>query len=133
MIRNSRSIIKPYELDLYYPEKRIAIEFNGDYWHSEKFKDKDYHYNKFSLCRDNNILLVSIFESDWNIRKEEIISYLRDLFDNKENSLSFNDDHTLMNNNYPAANSMTIESSHIENSYYYRDSLVYTCGYSKIL
>lgn len=88
MVRNSRSIIWPYELDIYYPEKRIAIEFNGDYWHSEKFKDKDYHYNKFSICRENNILLVSIFETDWNNRKEEIISYLRDLFDNKENSLS---------------------------------------------
>ena len=133
VVRNSRSIIWPYELDIYYPEKRIAIEFNGDYWHSEKFKDKDYHYNKFSICRENNILLVSIFETDWNNRKEEIISYLRDLFDNKENSLSFNDDHTLMNNNYPVANNLTIESSHIESSYYYRDSLVYTCGYSKIL
>ena len=83
---------------------------------------------------DVNLVFFKLdIESDWNNRKEEIISYLRDLFDNKENSLSFNDDHTLMNNNYPAANNLTIESSHIESNYYYRDSLVYTCGYSKIL
>lgn len=70
-IRNSRDIIKPLELDLYYPEKRIAIEFNGDYWHSNKFKDDKYHYNKFKLCYDNNIILVNIFESEWNNKKKK--------------------------------------------------------------
>ena len=133
IIRNSRSIIWPYELDLYYPEKKIAIEFNGDYWHSEKFKDKDYHYKKFCLCREQNILLVSIFESDWNNRKEEILNYLKDLFNSKENGLSFNNDHTLMNNNYPAISNFKTCLEYIEHCYYYRESLVYTCGYSKIL
>ena len=35
LIRNDRKVLKGKELDLFYPEARIAIEFNGDYWHSD--------------------------------------------------------------------------------------------------
>lgn len=43
IIINSRKIIKPYELDIYIPEFNLAFEFNGLYWHSELYKDKNYH------------------------------------------------------------------------------------------
>ena len=43
---SDRSLINPYELDIYLPEKKIAIEFNGLYWHGEKQKGKDYHEKK---------------------------------------------------------------------------------------
>jgi hypothetical protein len=133
LIRNSRDIISPFELDLYYPEKKIAIEFNGDYWHDENHKPHDYHYNKYILCRESKILLVSIFESEWNNRKDVIKQYLLDLFSNRENSLSFNDEHTMMNNNYPSINNYPVAESYIEDIYYNGHFNVYTCGYSKIL
>lgn len=79
-IENSRSIIPPLELDLYYPEKNIAIEFNGNYWHDENHKPKDYHFNKFKLCKDKNIRLVSIYESDWYNKRDSIISLLKNIF-----------------------------------------------------
>ena len=79
-IENSRSIIQPLELDLYYPEKNIAIEFNGNYWHDENHKPKDYHFNKFKLCKDKNIRLVSIYESDWYNKRDNIISLLKNIF-----------------------------------------------------
>lgn len=130
LIRNSRDIISPQELDLYYPEKKIAIEFNGDYWHSTEFKEKDYHYNKFIKCRENWILLVSIFESEWNNKKEEIKEYLKDLFNGKENKLSFNENKTLMNNNYPLPN-INIKLSIIQEDYYtFNNHNIFTCGYS---
>ena len=25
--------VKSYEVDLYFPDKQVGIEFNGDYWH----------------------------------------------------------------------------------------------------
>ena len=34
IITNTRSIISPYELDIYIPEKNLAVEFNGMLWHS---------------------------------------------------------------------------------------------------
>lgn len=84
LIRNSRDIISPLELDLYYPEKKIAIEFNGDYWHSEQCgKEKNYHFNKFKLCKEKGIRLVSIFEHDWNLKNDKVKSILRSIFSQK--------------------------------------------------
>lgn len=132
-IRNSHQIIKPKELDLYYPEKKIAIEFNGDYFHSERCgTPNDYHYNKFKLCLNNKILLVSIFEKEWCSNKNAIKQYLSDLFSNIENNLSFNNDRSMMNNNYPSP-LCKISDDTIEDFYTHGDNKVYTCGYSKII
>lgn len=79
-IENSRSIIPPLELDLYYPDKNVAIEFNGNYWHDENHKPKDYHFNKFKLCKEKGIRLVSIYESDLYNKRDNIISLLKNIF-----------------------------------------------------
>ena len=60
------------ELDIYIPEKKIAIEFNGIYFHSDMFKTKDYHINKFEECRQQGIQLLQIWE-DWMINKPRIV------------------------------------------------------------
>lgn len=39
IIRNERTIIKPYEIDLYSPSYKIGIEFDGLKWHSDEFKN----------------------------------------------------------------------------------------------
>ena len=119
LIRNSRSVIHPFELDLYYPEKKIAIEFNGDYFHDENHKPHNYHYDKYILCKENGIILVSIFETYWQTIKDAIKSYLHDLFNNKENSLSFKSG--LLNNNYPSPNTMGLSGEHIDDYYTHRD------------
>lgn len=73
---NVRTIIPPYELDIYIPENNIAIEYNGLYWHSEKSgKDKWYHYNKWLACKEKGIQLITIWEDDWK-NKEELIKMM---------------------------------------------------------
>ena len=38
---DTRQIIKPYELDIYFPEYKLAVEYNGSYWHTrEKSKER---------------------------------------------------------------------------------------------
>ena len=69
---NTRSIIPPKELDIYIPSHHIAIECNGVYWHSEKYKDANYHYNKWKMCEDNGIQLIQIWE-DQVVRSMDII------------------------------------------------------------
>lgn len=65
------------ELDIYIPSKRIAIEFNGDYWHSEECKAPTYHQDKTIECSKLGIHLIHIFEYEWvNERKREVISEL---------------------------------------------------------
>ena len=63
IISNTRKIIKPLELDLYLPDLKIAIEYNGTYWHSSKNnKNIEYHLNKSLLCRKLGIRLIHIYE-----------------------------------------------------------------------
>ena len=69
-----------FELDLYIPERNIAIECNGDYFHSESYnKDCKYHQRKFKLAEDKGIHLIQIFESFWKSNKEKIKTYLKDI------------------------------------------------------
>jgi hypothetical protein len=65
LILNSKGIITPYELDIYIPEKKLAIEFNGNYWHSTIYKDKYYHQQKTIKCAKQGIRLIHIFEYEW--------------------------------------------------------------------
>lgn len=129
LVRNSRNIISPLELDLYYPDKKIAIEFNGDYWHNESRVTSNYHYNKFKRCFDSGITLVSIFEHEWLSNKDSIKDYLIDLFNGIDNKLSFvsND---VMNNNYPLMKSIVITDT-IDDVYSTNNYTIHRCGFSK--
>lgn len=61
-----RSILNGKEIDLYYAQKKVGIEFNGNYWHSEMQKDKSYHINKSLMAAQKGVRLIHIFEYEWN-------------------------------------------------------------------
>jgi hypothetical protein len=63
-------------LDIYIPEFKLAIEFNGLYWHSELFKDKQYHYNKWKQCKEKGIQLITIWDDEWKYKKDIIKSII---------------------------------------------------------
>jgi hypothetical protein len=65
------------ELDFYLPEKKLAIEFNGLYWHSELAgKSKYYHLRKTDACEKLGIHLVRIFEDEWKTKTDIVKSKL---------------------------------------------------------
>jgi hypothetical protein len=68
---NNRTIISK-ELDIYLPDVKLAFEFNGLFWHSELYKDNNYHLNKTKECEKNGIQLIHIYEDDW-IYKQDVI------------------------------------------------------------
>ena len=80
IIENNRDVISPMELDIYIPSKKLAIEFDGIYWHNELYKDKNYHLDKTLACEEKGIDLIHVFEDDWkynqNIIKSMIASRL---------------------------------------------------------
>jgi len=76
ILTSQRSLIWPYEVDIYLPEIKLAIEFNGTYWHSDIFKDRNYHKNKIEKLESIGIDCVMIFENIWNDRKDLIKSKL---------------------------------------------------------
>ena len=72
-----KSILKGKELDIYIPEKKTGIEYNGLIWHSEKFgKDKNYHLDKTLECEKQGVRLIHIFENEWCKNKKIVQSKL---------------------------------------------------------
>jgi hypothetical protein len=85
---NVRHVIPPYELDIYIPELKLAIEYNGLYWHSEdKGKHKYYHLNKTIMCRDSGIQLIHIFSDEWLNNKDIVKSRLYNILNVTPNKL----------------------------------------------
>lgn len=76
IIKNTKSIINPFEIDIYLPDLKIGFEFNGVFWHSDKFKSNDYHLKKYNSSIDNNIKLYTIWEDDWTMKKEICKSFI---------------------------------------------------------
>ena len=72
LVKNSRQIIKPYQLDVYIPQKNIAIQFDGTYWHSDQKKPNDYHLMKTQLCKEKGIQLIHVFQDQW-LYKQDIV------------------------------------------------------------
>ena len=93
-------LIKPHELDIVIDELKLAIEFNGDYWHSTKcwLENHDnldeyygHHLNKTINTNKKEYRLIHIWESEWTNNKEEIQNKLKDILEGKEN-LTFIED-----------------------------------------
>ena len=80
--RRNRTLIGPKEIDIYLPEKKIAIEFCGMYWHSHGDKDaekkgKGRHAEKHALCAAEGVRLITIYETEWAERQATVKRMLR--------------------------------------------------------
>jgi hypothetical protein len=80
---------KMFELDIYVPEKRKGVEFNGTYWHSEnglrrgrpKWPSKmikNYHKLKREFFRQRKIDYIEVTDAEWNADKESVIRKILD-------------------------------------------------------
>ena len=76
------------EIDIYIPAKKIAIEYDGLIWHSEKFnKDKLYHLKKTLDCEKQGIRLIHIFEDEWLDKQEITKSRLKNILSLTEDKI----------------------------------------------
>ena len=72
-----KDIIPPLEIDIFLDDLNIGIEFDGNYWHSDKFKPISYHSIKTSECEKRGVRLIHIFEYEWDTNKEKIKNFLK--------------------------------------------------------
>jgi hypothetical protein len=77
IITNSRSVISPKELDIYFPKEKFAIEVNGIYWHSEEKLGNYYHFEKYQQCQEQNISLLMITDFEWQTNRDLIIRMIK--------------------------------------------------------
>lgn len=67
-------MIPPLEVDLYVPDLKLAVEVNGTYWHSEKFKNRNYHVDKFNACSKEGVRLIQVWDYELDdLRKVDIL------------------------------------------------------------
>lgn len=67
-------LISSREIDIYLPDYNFGIEYNGMYWHSEEFRYNNYHQEKSLMYKDIGVLLMHVWEDDWNDeRKKQIV------------------------------------------------------------
>lgn len=80
IIKNDRKTLDGKEIDILIPNKKIGIEYNGLYWHSEKFgKGKNFHLDKTEEANKMGIKLIQIFEDEWLNKKDIVKSKLKHL------------------------------------------------------
>lgn len=91
-----RTVIAPYEIDIWIPELKVALEFNGIYWHSDKLvrersgmSAEDYHRMKFVKAAEAGVRLSFIWQDDWILSPKETRRAVKSfLSGNDEPSLS---------------------------------------------
>ena len=71
-IMHDRKLIKPYEVDFYIPDYRLAIECNGLYWHSDKNITKNSHLEKLDRVHNAGASLLYFWEDDIMFKPEII-------------------------------------------------------------
>ncbi len=91
---SNRCIIAPYELDIVIPELKIAIEYNGLYWHNEEIikntrknfnNPKLFHSYKTDECIKMGYKLITIFEDEWIFKQDIVKSRLKRILNVKTN------------------------------------------------
>lgn len=75
IVRNTRKLLPSgREIDIYLPDKKIAIEYNGLFWHHEDIPHitRTYHKEKYDECASLGIQLITIFSNFW-LQKKEVV------------------------------------------------------------
>ena len=75
------------EIDIYIPSLQIGFEFNGNYWHSELFRDKNYHINKKNQALKEGINLIHIWEYEWNDETSNIKIFIKDILNKNKQKI----------------------------------------------
>lgn len=85
MQQSNRSILNGKELDIYIPNKNLAIEYNGLYSHhyrpwEEKEglrKDSKYHLFKTLECEKNGIQLLQFYSDEWKFKQSIVENIIK--------------------------------------------------------
>lgn len=83
VLENYKHLIYPYEIDIYLPDLKLAIEYDGRYWHNNSKKT----YMKYRICKEKGIRLVMIYDYEWEQNSDKIKSYLKTLICGNEHRI----------------------------------------------
>lgn len=133
-----KKIIGNTEFDIYIDSLKLAIEYNGNWWHSTNVRpDYKYHLRKSQLAEQHGIFLYHIFEYDWLNNKTKILNQLDNLLGVNKNII-FARKCKIQHVNKDEAN-LFLDTNHLQGraaskvnlGLYYKDKLVSLMTFSK--
>lgn len=75
--QSNRTQLDGLELDLYEPNRRLAVEVNGVHWHTTEFgKTRNSHLHKTELCESQGITLLHFWDSEVTEQKRLVESMI---------------------------------------------------------
>jgi hypothetical protein len=118
----NRKLLNGKEIDLIIPSLKIAIEYNGLYYHTEKMgKNSTYHLDKTIECYNVGYNLIHIFEDEWILKKDLVKNKIKHLLkindgikigarETKIKKIEFKEKSIFLNNNHIQGNDSSIIS-----------------------
>lgn len=67
------------EIDIYLPELKVGIEFDGIYWHCSDNPNNLRDYNKLIDANNRGIKLIRIWENEWNEKQDIVKSIINNI------------------------------------------------------
>lgn len=126
----NRSLLNGQELDIFIPSKNIAIEYNGNVWHTEQFgkKDRNYHLTKLKLCNEHNVKLIQICDDEYLNNKELILNKIAHIVGCDENKPKIFARKTIIREIYKFESDDFLNQYHVQGSA--RGTVYYGCFYN---
>lgn len=128
------------ELDIFIPKFNVAIEVNGNYYHSTEFKPESFHVDKTNKCEANGVHLFHFFEHDLRDKFELCMSMVSNKFGNNQKvfarecaikEVPYNDCKSFLNDNHLQGS--VIGEKHRYGLYFYEELVcVMTFGKQRI-
>lgn len=124
-------------IDIYLPKLNIGLEYNGLYWHSEEYKNKNYHIDKTNYFKERDIRIIHIWEDDWLKKKDIIKSQILNIIGNSNRiyarkcivrEVSIGDTSEFLNNNHIQGS----DKSNKKIGLYHEDILVSIMTFNKL-
>lgn len=75
---DNRTVLGGKHIDVWVPSKRIGIEYNGSYWHTES-RVGNKHREKYDAATAAGARLIHLFDFEWLERREAVENRLRAL------------------------------------------------------
>lgn len=91
IICNSKEFLSGKEIDIYLKNEQIGFEFNGNFWHSECVINKNYHVEKSSLAKENNVKLFYISEYEFDENLTFVHNWVRSIVNPNKQIINSND------------------------------------------
>lgn len=86
---NDRTVLYPQEIDIFCPEHSIAVEYHGEYWHSDINVRATSTYKKWKALQAKGIQLIVIWESEWKTKRTIWEQKLKAIFNKSTQSIVY--------------------------------------------